>query len=116
MVTFEKLLTWFANHADSRSDLVTKAAGHGQPRDVFTFEPDPKRANRLFILVAETVHAPIRRKNAGSLIRLARLLIPRYRLCLDLVIGDLAHNRTRVSDVDTEKLLTQGHHTDTRAP
>ena len=79
------------------------------------FEPNSERADRLLVLISETVNASPALHNPCRLICLARLLVPANGLGLDLITDDLADHGSRVTHIDAEKFLAQGHYADTSA-
>lgn len=79
------------------------------------FEPNSERADRLLVLISETVNASPALHNPCRLICLARLLVPANGLGLYLITDDLADHGSRVTHIDAEKFLAQGHYADTSA-
>ena len=65
----------FSRDTHSRSHLVAKRSSHGQPGDVFVFEPDAQRTDRVLIRVSKGVDSAATLQNARRFVALARFLV-----------------------------------------
>ena len=107
-------LTGLSSDSNSGCHFVTKGSRHGETWDVFALKPDSQWPNRVLVRVTEGVDSSSAVKDARGLIVLTGLLVPTDCLCHNLaILRVLDNDSTRVTDVDTEEFLAEGHHADT---
>jgi len=108
-------LTWLACNTNPWRDFISERSRHRKTWYVLIFEPNSKWADRLLVLISETVNASPALQNPCRLICLAWLLVPAYGLGLDLITDDLADYGSWVTHIDAEQFLAQSHYADTSA-
>lgn len=95
---------------DSGGYFVTKRAGHGQAWDILGFEPHAQWTDRVLLRVSEGINTAAAVDDASGLVVLTWLLIATDGLCNNLSLrAVLDDDAARVTNVDTEELLAEGH-------